>query len=679
MSLRSEFGDWVSRRLQEQEPATYIDGGGTEDDISFTRNKRNREQLERYEKIYTKVGPIGALVDTRALMFFGVGIEYTSEDDEEVAEWLHDELPRTEQHAIHSAQECYWAGDSWPYVVENRAGEFSHIEFVDPKTVKPEYNAKGEITDAYQIVKSGKGRYAKRPLDTDRLFHITLRQVGRGPLGISLIEQNEDEIEQYINNQTQRSNAIKNHGTPKYHVKVGREGQSIPNKIVRMVRNQFSSRRVDEKTNWVTGRDIDVDMLDTTDFSMDTITDTDLQKLSTGFMVPKEALGLDGTSNLTDQSIRKDVFIRLGRAQQIEWEHQWLTGPIEYVIANYSPHSPDANVGLDFGEVMTDKARTASWLRDFTQAYTPDEIRQKLGDGPIPDDVDEEDLGLPGGEPETDPREQPDELSLRADSRDVFQTQEAAEERAQQLGCNGAHEHEIGGQTMYMPCESHERYRDVGATQVFRHLAEGELKTEEQYLWDIQEKVLWADETDKQLFDFADDRVPQFVLDRLDSVIPGVVEGVMSDISTMEAAEKAWLVSTLQDSMTEQHGWSLDSLQSNIREIAPGLEKYERERLARDLSQQVVTEARDENYAELEAERDEEIKVGWSGPSDRRTTDACEWIKDQIPEEGVSRDRLKELIQEAPEHDDEIETDPREFSPHISCRHSMVRRVPQRT
>lgn len=41
---------------------------------------------------------------------------------------------------------------------------------------------------------------------------------------------------------------------------------------------------------------------------------------------------------------------------------------------------------------------------------------------------------------------------------DIFDNQEDAEKRAEELGCSGSHTHEVGGKEVYMPCSTHESY-----------------------------------------------------------------------------------------------------------------------------------------------------------------------------------------------------------------------------
>ena len=71
---------------------------------------------------------------------------------------------------------------------------------------------------------------------------------------------------------------------------------------------------------------------------------------------------------------------------------------------------------------------------------------------------------------------QANELTLREDSnendakdkirRDVFTTEEEAQDRAKELGCDGIHQHDEDGNTIYMPCKAHEEYVLATGTDV---------------------------------------------------------------------------------------------------------------------------------------------------------------------------------------------------------------------
>ena len=59
--------------------------------------------------------------------------------------------------------------------------------------------------------------------------------------------------------------------------------------------------------------------------------------------------------------------------------------------------------------------------------------------------------------------------SKRQVRRDVYTTASEARERAEAIGCSGIHSHDSDGQTIYMPCSSHEDYIDIVGSDVKYH------------------------------------------------------------------------------------------------------------------------------------------------------------------------------------------------------------------
>ena len=50
--------------------------------------------------------------------------------------------------------------------------------------------------------------------------------------------------------------------------------------------------------------------------------------------------------------------------------------------------------------------------------------------------------------------------------RDVFTTEDEAQARANEIGCEGTHSHDEDGNTIYMPCKTHEEYVDATGQDV---------------------------------------------------------------------------------------------------------------------------------------------------------------------------------------------------------------------
>jgi len=48
-----------------------------------------------------------------------------------------------------------------------------------------------------------------------------------------------------------------------------------------------------------------------------------------------------------------------------------------------------------------------------------------------------------------------------AKDEDIFDNEEDAKKRAEELGCSGTHQHEVDGKEVYMPCSTHEAYEEM--------------------------------------------------------------------------------------------------------------------------------------------------------------------------------------------------------------------------
>ena len=60
-----------------------------------------------------------------------------------------------------------------------------------------------------------------------------------------------------------------------------------------------------------------------------------------------------------------------------------------------------------------------------------------------------------------------DSLDSKEELReDVFTTEEEAEARAKEIGCVGTHSHDDNGNTIYMPCNTHEEYTELTGREV---------------------------------------------------------------------------------------------------------------------------------------------------------------------------------------------------------------------
>lgn len=622
-------------------PDFFAQGGGTLDERPGQRDQPiDQARLEEYEAAYREGGIVGQLVDARALMEFGVGTEWTTDDDDvtaridgeplTVADYLERTLPTKyrDDALIRIGTDALWAGNAFVERVDTRGGEASgRLDHIHPATIDALYDDHGAIEEWVQHVKrrSAFADTLEQRADADGLAHFALKRVGRNPLGFSVLGRAWDDVQRYWANQDAIGNSLERHGYTKWWVQVGREGgQAIDDQEIRRHRTRF--QQVQQNDAILTGRDVEIEPLDTSGAvgeGISAIAENDLMQVAGAMGMPLEIanIGSDGLGTGKPAESRLMLFERQARAEQRRLGAQFVE-QLARPLIRASPFPDDVHVALSWGDVVSDQQAVAEWLRDFIGVYTPDEIRQKLGDGPLPDDVDADDLGIPG------------EDAPEPGGRSPFDLQ------------------------------------DGGGTD-FRHLS---LSARAHQRWErayhaVIETALWPDAGRRQLFEFDPEEVPAFVKERLrETILDGAV---FADFETIPSGARQALQTALLDSLEQRHGWSITSLRDNLQDAVPGLDDLEAERIARTETQHLVAESREAGYRE---QFGDDARFRWVGPDDDRTTDACEWIKDQVDaDEGVPLEELKGLVDEA--NQKFVDHDGRDWTPHIQCRHTFVRVV----
>jgi hypothetical protein len=111
------------------------------------------------------------------------------------------------------------------------------------------------------------------------------------------------------------------------------------------------------------------------------------------------------------------------------------------------------NMDLEVGFIQLKPITLKFTNQDLAAVLTPNEIREELGYAPLEENVDVEvrenlsKIGIIDGEP-------------------VFSTIEEAEAHAKAIGCQGYHEHEYDGRTVYMACEDHSEATEMKKTEL---------------------------------------------------------------------------------------------------------------------------------------------------------------------------------------------------------------------
>jgi len=110
---------------------------------------------------------------------------------------------------------------------------------------------------------------------------------------------------------------------------------------------------------------------------------------------------------------------------------------------------------------------------------------------------------------------------------------------------------------------------------------------------------------------------------------------------------------------------SYSEMINHIMELS-GIDEVSADRIVRTELHEMRNKLRELAYSEKEPE---ETKYKWVGPTDKRTTEICKNITERSAK-GVSMDELKKIVEEEGTRGG---FKPRDWSPHINCRHTFVR------
>jgi phage portal protein BeeE len=194
---------------------------------------------------------------------------------------------------------------------------------------------------------------------------------------------------------------------------------------------------------------------------------------------------------------------------------------------------------------------------------------------------------------------------------------------------------------------------DTASGTSARALSKAEHDTLEEWLLDAHREQIQPrsiEKIEKRSWT-GDQSVPEFVIERVKEAIDR--GAVFRGIDALEEATRATIEQVFEDQLTQPSGWSLRSLTDALGDQFPGIDKDDLETVARTESAAVLNSAREQGYEERSdtgGDRDAEgpparYRFEWRGPSDSRTTEACEELK-SMTDGGVSMQDLKRMERE---------------------------------
>src|SRR6056297_270018 len=203
--------------------------------------------------------------------------------------------------------------------------------------------------------------------------------------------------------------------------------------------------------------------------------------------------------------------------------------------------------------------------------------------------------------------------------------------------------------------------------------------------WEAQMLSLHEDVTNpntdggKELVGFTESTTPEFVKNRITDAIRG--GALFSEFDTIPSGDLLELRNAFTDVLT-QDSWTINELRDSLADQF-SLTPEKAEVVARTETAAALNSAREDGYEEQGLA--DESRFYWTGatPGDSRQTEACEWLIEKTnPFHGgtpVALEELRELVEEAPEHDDEMDNNlarPDSWTVHPNERSTFARAPP---
>ena len=275
----------------------------------FSKRERSYKELDALEVRYLQGGPVREAIDSYPLLALSNGWYLDGKDEALVKD--------TEaQLAVLDIESSIWQGiidslvfgDAFQEIVTGRGQYSDTILVLQPRPAKmfdidaDEYGVK---TGYRQYLDQEGRKYI--PLALDQILHISLFHIGGSVYGTSLVNSAKDDIDRDVQMIESLVSAIERHGHPRYHAKVGKEGEDVMQSVLDSVADQLHDLK--SNTELATCHDVEIVSLDTTGVgNTQAYSDLTLGRMACALGVPLDVLGVTEGSNRSTATVRQKVF-----------------------------------------------------------------------------------------------------------------------------------------------------------------------------------------------------------------------------------------------------------------------------------------------------------------------------------------------------------------------------------
>lgn len=304
----------VLQALKEPTPRTWISAGGNAKEF-FIERQRNREQLTKYRTIYEQGGIFSEAIDTYALFTFANGWRLEGENQnlvDDVWQWLEkfDFDYVMEQGLI----DAFVYGDGFQENIFNRGNKLDRVVARESWSFDIIHDDHGVINGYKQQI--GMFDENEIELEPNQVTHVQIKALGGSVYGVSLIGRALDEIMRDTKTAESSATAVERHGFKKYHIRVGKEGEIVPQDVIQDISKLFQT--LETKNEFTTVKDVEIKNIDEGGLEkIDTYNDISIMRACAALGVPEEMLGLRrGSTDATAVSRIQAFYKKIARIQK---------------------------------------------------------------------------------------------------------------------------------------------------------------------------------------------------------------------------------------------------------------------------------------------------------------------------------------------------------------------------
>jgi len=337
-------------------PKTRIASGSSKQTY-YNDIVRNKERLQKFKNVYEQGGLVSETLDCYPLYMLSNG--WRLEGDEHNVKRVQNFIDSIDFETIlkQGILDAVNYGDAFQEKVFSRGGEFQSIELRDSTTFDILYNPDlSGYVEGYKQSIINDGKEYTTELPPDKIINLRLLGLAGSPHGLSIIGRAYDEIIRDTKTAESTAVAIQRHGYKKYHIRVGLEGEDIPQAVMEKVDTEF--QELETKNDFVTSRDVEIANIDEGGLDkVDTYSDISLTRLAAGLGVPAELSGTRKLPGNVKVDTRMDMFFR-----KLKLYQRIVSRCYERNVFDYITSAP-GKVKLIFNDISPhDEAAKAEWI-----------------------------------------------------------------------------------------------------------------------------------------------------------------------------------------------------------------------------------------------------------------------------------------------------------------------------